>query len=128
MKKALVGLFLVLSLLFFIIFSKIFKSNTVPYQLNGKSYNLLLADSPEEYTKGLMYVRRLDNADGMIFLFPDKHPRTFWNKNTLMDLDVYWLEDDKVIGKSFLPSIEKSKHIKTVSSPKSVNKVVELIR
>ena len=128
MKKALIGLFLVLLLFFFIVFSQIFTSDTILYKLDGKSYNLLLSDSPEEQTRGLMYVKKLKDADGMIFVFPDKQLRSFWNKNTLMDLDVYWLEDDRIVGKSLLPSIEKSKSIKTVSSPKPVNKVVELIR
>ncbi len=128
MKKALIGLFLVLLLFFFIVFSQIFTSDTILYKLDGKSYNLLLSDSPEEQTRGLMYVKKLKDADGMIFIFSDKQLRSFWNKNTLVDLDVYWLEDDRIVGKSFLPSIEKSKSIKTVSSPKPVNKVVELIR
>ena len=125
MKK---GLFLLLFFLFFIVFSQVFKSNTLSYELNNKSYKLLLADSPEEYARGLMYVRKLNGADGMIFIFPDKQKRNFWNKNTLTNLDIYWLDDDKVVGKSFLPSIEQSKKIVTVSSPKPVNKVIELLR
>jgi uncharacterized membrane protein (UPF0127 family) len=101
--------------------------NTVTYNLEGKQYRLLVAKTPEEHQKGLMYFRKLDNADGMIFLFDDKNYRTFWNKNTLMDLDVYWIDDDKVIGKDYLPSVEKSKNIVTISSPKLANKVIELI-
>ena len=37
----------------------------------------------------------------MIFIFPDKERQTFWNKNTYLDLDIYWMNDDKVVGKSF---------------------------
>ena len=43
-----------------------------------------------------------------------------------MNLDLYWLDDDRIVGKSFLSLIEKSKEIITVSSPKEVNKVIEL--
>lgn len=99
---------------------------TVSYRLENRSYKLLVADTPAKWEKGLMNFRKLESVSGMIFLFPDKKHRTFWNKNTLMDLNIYWLDDDKVVGKSFLPSIEKSKQIVTVNSPKPVNKVVEL--
>lgn len=96
--------------------------------IENKTYNLLIADSPKEHTKGLMNVRKLNNADGMVFLFEDSQVRTFWNQNTLVDLDVYWMQDDKVVGKSFLPSIETTKAPVTITSPEAVNKVVEIIR
>lgn len=90
------------------------------------SYRLLVADNPEKWQRGLMYFRKLEGVDGMIFIFPNKEIQTFWNKNTLMDLDLLWIDEDKIVGKSFLPSIEKSKKNVTVSSPKEVNKVIEI--
>jgi uncharacterized membrane protein (UPF0127 family) len=98
------------------------------YTIEGKTYMLLEAKTPAEWTKGLMYVRRKEGFDGMIFLFPDKSERTFWNKNTYSDLDLLWMDDETVVGKSPLPSIEKTKTTVTVSSPRAANKVVELIR
>lgn len=100
---------------------------TTNYQLEGRIYKLLVADTPEKWERGLMNFRKLEGVSGMIFLFPDKKIRHFWNKNTYLDLDVYWLDDDKVKGKSFLPSIEKSKKIIVISSPAKVNKVVEIV-
>jgi len=70
----------------------------------------------------------LKGADGMIFIFPEKDFRSFWNENTYLDLDVYWIDGDKVVGKSYLPSIEKSKEIVTIDSSGSVDKVVEIVR
>ncbi len=75
-----------------------------------------------------MNIKKLNDTDGMIFLFPDKKPRVFWNKGTLVDLDVYWILEDKVVGRDFLPSIDKSSGFVYVSSPVPVNKVVEAIR
>lgn len=100
----------------------------VVYTLGTKTYRLWVADTRESWERGLMFFRRLDGVDGMIFLFPDKQYRTFWNKNTYLDLDVLWLEDDRVVGRGFLPSIEKSERIVTVSSNFKVNKVIELKR
>lgn len=100
---------------------------TIPYNLQGKQYMLLSAKTPQEWEKGLMDIRKLDNADGMIFIFPNKEVRSFWNKNTYLNLDLYWIDDDKVIGKSFLLSVEKA-GIVSVSSLSPVNKVIEIVR
>lgn len=100
--------------------------SVINYQLQSTNYRLLVADTAEKWEKGFMFFRKLEGVEGMIFLFPDKQPRIFWNKNTLMDLDLLWIDDDKVVGKSFLPSIERSKDIVTVNSPKPVNIVIEI--
>jgi len=99
----------------------------INYSINNIKHKLLIADSPAEWEKGLMFYKKPVNFDGMIFIFPEKQVRTFWNKNTYMDLDIYWMDDGKIIGKSLLPSILKTKKIITVSSGK-VNQVVEIIR
>lgn len=96
--------------------------------IENRTYKLLIADSAEEHSRGLMNVKKLNNADGMVFIFEDSEVRTFWNQNTMVDLDVYWMQDDKVVGKSYLPSIEKTKVPVTINSKVPVNKVVEIIR
>ncbi len=109
------------------VLKKSFEKNFVFYELENKKLKLLVADEPKEWEQGLMFARNPVDFDGMIFLFPDKQIRYFWNKNTFVDLDVYWLDDDKIIGRDFLPSIEKTQEIKTIQSPASVNKVIEVI-
>ena len=100
----------------------------VPYELDKKIYLLREAKTSEEWQKGLMFVKKPVDYDGMIFIFPDKQIRSFWNKNTFVDLEVYWLDDDKIIGKEELPSIIKTKTVKIITSPLPVNKVVEIIK
>jgi uncharacterized membrane protein (UPF0127 family) len=100
----------------------------IPYELGNKTYLLREAKTPEEWQKGLMFVKKPVDYDGMIFIFPDKQIRSFWNKNTFVDLDVYWLKDDKIVGKDKLESIEKTKNIKIIQSTLPVNKVIEIIR
>jgi len=130
---------------------------TINYVLEGKKYKLLVADKPKEWERGLMFIKPqiskiskkplnligvlfkslrvvydrtllVNNINGMVFIFPDKKKRSFWNKNTYLDLDIYWLDNDKVVDKSFLPSVKKSKKIIIVNSDVPVNKVIELIR
>lgn len=60
---------------------------------------------------------------GMLFEFPSKGMKTFWMKDMKFDLDIIWIEDQKVIG------IEKD--IKydfkgIVSSPDSTDRVLEI--
>ena len=119
--------FLLLFLFFY--FKK--SQRLISYSLEGKTYKLLIAKTPLKHQKGLMFYRskkELKGADGMIFIFSNKNYRTFWNKNTFLDLDVYWIDGDRIVGKDFLPSIEKTKEILIINSPKPVNKVVEIVR
>lgn len=99
----------------------------ISYVIEHKTYRLLVADTNEKWSKGLMDVRTLENLDGMMFVFPTREHKTFWNERTLMDLQLVWIDGEKVVGKTLLPSIEK-KGRKTVTSPKPVNVVVELVR
>ncbi|MCR4277275.1 MAG: DUF192 domain-containing protein [Candidatus Roizmanbacteria bacterium] len=120
-------------LFFFVFFFVLQKNNcsnpqAKKYSIDNKNYCLLTANNFQEWEKGLMNIKKPVNFDGMIFIFPDKQIRTFWNKNTYMDLDLYWMDEDKVVGKSLLQNINKSKKILTVESKEKVNKVVELIR
>ncbi len=126
-KNLIIGVLIFLLILILIYLIKQQNNSTINFNIQGRNYRLLKAKTQNEWEKGLMFVKKLDNADGMIFIFPDKQSRSFWNKNTLADLDLYWLVDDKVVGKSFLPSIEKSKEVVVVNSPKPVDKVVELV-
>lgn len=128
MKKILIGIF-ILSIFVFLYFSSK-KSPFINYNLDGKTYKLLTAKNNSERTKGLMNYRNkkeLKGADGMMFIFPESDYRQFWNENTYLDLNVYWINNDKVIGKSFLPSILKSKEIVVVESTEKVDRVIELV-
>ena len=98
------------------------------YSINNKNYCLLIADNQDEWEKGLMFYKKPLDFDGMIFIFPDKRVRSFWNKNTYLDLDLYWMDEDKVVNKSYLPLIIMTKNPLTVSSPREVDRVVEIIR
>lgn len=130
MKKYILGI-IILLILVSIYFNLKNKQSFFEYELEGKTYKLLTANNLLEWQKGLMFFKEkkeLKGADGMIFIFPNKEIRTFWNKNTYLALDVYWLNDDKIIGKDYLPSILETKELFIISSKKEVNKVVEIVR
>ncbi|MCS7263167.1 MAG: DUF192 domain-containing protein [Aquificaceae bacterium] len=88
---------------------------------------LMVADTPQAHERGLMGYKSLGEFDGMVFLYKDRAVRHFWNKNTHLELDLYWIDGDRVIGRSYLPPYQRAGLV-VVSSPGPVDKVVELLR
>ncbi|MEK7673837.1 MAG: DUF192 domain-containing protein [Patescibacteria group bacterium] len=129
MSKLYIFLFIVIAVLIFPVLSRAIykKANYTTLNLEGKDYKLLVADNRLRWTKGLSGIKKLDGYDGMLFVFPDKKIKTFWNYDTYLNLKIYWLDDDDIVGISDLPSIEETEKPITVRSPEKVNKVVELV-
>ncbi len=53
-----------------------------------------VADSFEEVQMGLMHRTHLPDNQGMFFVFPDPRQSCMWMKNTLIDLDVAFIDVD----------------------------------
>ena len=50
-----------------------------------------IADTPEEHSWGLMDREHLAPDDGMLFIFEGDSPHSFWMKNTLIPLDMIFI-------------------------------------
>ncbi|MBI2655841.1 DUF192 domain-containing protein [Candidatus Woesearchaeota archaeon] len=53
--------------------------------------NAEIADDKEEMMKGLMFREKLEENSGMLFIFENEGPQTFWMKNTLIPLDIIFI-------------------------------------
>ena len=61
--------------------------------------NVKEAKSPGELKKGLMFVEKLAEDEGMLFKYHKMGNHTFWMKNTLIPLDVIYFDNESnVIG------------------------------
>ena len=69
-----------------------------------------VADSQNERAKGLMFVEKMDENEGMLFVFDYSDKHYFWMKNTLIPLDIIWIDEDFTIVhiENAVPCVEKN--------------------
>lgn len=63
-------------------------------QLKGQTFKVDLARNDAERAKGLMFRTEMADDHGMLFVFPNEAPRSFWMKNTKIPLDILYFDAD----------------------------------
>jgi len=110
----------------FLQYKKQARDNIFGLKVGGSYVSVEVADEPQEWLQGLSGRKFLAEGAGMLFIFPFSEIQTFWNKNTFLPLDVVWIQDEEIVGYSFLPAqIEGSEPV-MVRSPAPVNRVLEV--
>jgi uncharacterized membrane protein (UPF0127 family) len=74
-----------------------------------KTLQLELAESTEEHMRGLMFRKFLAADHGMLFVYPKLEMHRIWMKNTLIPLDLIWLDKNKKII-YFIDNVPICKH------------------
>jgi uncharacterized protein len=73
----------------------IFFNGCAPIQtevcIEENCFTVEMADHEDEILKGLMYRESLDKDKGMLFSFAEEKIHSFWMKNTLIPLDMIWI-------------------------------------
>lgn len=62
--------------------------------LKGRSFAVEIADDDAERARGLMYRESMQADRGMLFIFEQSEPQSFWMQNTLIPLDILFFDDD----------------------------------
>lgn len=56
-----------------------------------------ISDDEAERSQGLMYREHLPQRAGMLFVYPEPQPASFWMKDTLIPLDIIFLDQTGVV-------------------------------
>ena len=63
-------------------------------EIGGKRFSVEIADTQQKQTLGLMYRDEMAADHGMLFIFPNEAPRSFWMKNCRIALDIMYFDKD----------------------------------
>ena len=91
---------------------------------NPIHYHVEVAKTNEEQAEGLMYRLELKQNGGMLFLFNNEKKASFWMKNTLIPLDIIFINKNGSINKIYKNTIPKS--LKRIISKGEVLAVLEI--
>jgi hypothetical protein len=64
----------------------------VPLRVGGIEIQVEIADDADERQRGLMYRESLGENEGMLFVYPEQRTLGFWMKNTLIPLDIAYID------------------------------------
>ena len=75
-----------------------YQQNISQVCVKDNCFKVKLALTESERQKGLMYTTNLSEDSGMLFIFQEESIHPFWMKNTLIPLDMIWVNsNDEVV-------------------------------
>ena len=105
------------------------KSGLTKIKVGDIEVKVMVRDTVEGRRQGLSGFNKLENDEGMLFVFPVANRYSFWMKEMKIDLDFVFIKDGKVveiIEEIMAPKEDESPV--TVKPKVSVDKVLEVNR
>ena len=87
------------------------------------TFRVGLAENPSQHRQGLMGCQNLDSGTGLLFIYPDARRRTFWMKDTPLELAILFASSNGRIE-----AIEEGHPFSThhIQSPDGIQFVLEI--
>lgn len=89
-------------------------------------YKVEIARTQTERERGLMFRDKLDRNRGMFFVFDREDFYPFWMKNTLIPLDIIWLDKDYKVAYIFKNAQPCGEECENIVPDKPAQYVLEL--
>ncbi|MGI9292297.1 MAG: DUF192 domain-containing protein [Gammaproteobacteria bacterium] len=87
-------------------------------------FDVYVAETPQQRTQGLMNIESMDRYEGMLFLYPEDTNISMWMKNTLIPLDMLFINNSGGISQIHSNAVPMSEAI--IESGSAVRAVLEL--
>lgn len=91
---------------------------------NVHQFNVWIADRWSRQEQGLMFVRQLDEHQGMLFVYGEDRQLSMWMKNTLIPLDMLFIRADGTVAHIAARATPQS--LDVITTPEAVRAVLEL--
>lgn len=75
--------------------------NKVKIKIADKTFKVELANTEEEKEKGLQGIKSLPKDEGMLFIFEDTEEVSMWMKDTLIPLDIVFIDPELSVIKIY---------------------------
>jgi len=89
-----------------------------------KKIDVEVAKTPPRRSQGLMYRSSMDEDNGMLFIFDRPDKESFWMKNTIITLDIMFIDSVGVIDTIYRKTTPFSEH--SLPARRKVQFVVEV--
>lgn len=90
----------------------------------GKEFRVLVAKDEESRLRGLQNIIWMPKDMGMLFVFETPDSYCFWNKNTLIPLNLIFMRGERIVGKVYLKPMWQGEQ--TVCPNEPIDSVLEV--
>jgi uncharacterized protein len=87
-------------------------------------FDVEIAETPQQMMQGLMFRNSMPEDAGMLFIHRRDHVATMWMKNTLIPLDMLFIDrEGRIVG---IHERARPHSLETIAAPEPVRAVLEL--